>query len=123
MTIIELEKYQNNIAELGNLDEYSYENIFKVYTVDGYFMYNILKRVDFPDNIDETLVDYVRVDSKISWTNLSFKMYGTIKLWWLITCFNSIQNPVYLPEPGTILRILKPQYVKSVLDQIKNNGK
>jgi len=39
-------KYQNNIDELPNLEDYRYENIFKIYQKGDkdFYYYNILKK-------------------------------------------------------------------------------
>ena len=99
MSKIELNKTNNEIAsstgELVRLSDYEYENIFKMYkTGDGFFGYNILKTVILPEDIQPQLYDVVLVDRQMSWTNLSFLEYGTIKLWWLICITNKIHNPV-----------------------------
>ena len=55
-----------------------------------------------------------------SWTYLSNKFYGTIKLWWLICKFNKITNPFLELREGLTLKILKKEYVNNILQAIKN---
>ena len=55
----------------------------------------------------------------MAWTALSFQEYGSIRLWWLICVTNGILNPVLLPEPGTIIKVIKPEYVRDIIEQIK----
>ena len=122
----DLNKVQNGVDEIYNLDEYAYESIFKMYKDQGeFFAYNILKTVKIPKDLDSDAFFYIRVNGKMSWTKISFDQYGTIQLWWLICLANGIMNPVQLPKPGVILKIIKPLYVREILNSIRsqvNNG-
>lgn len=118
----ELSKTQNEIPALGNLNDFAYENIFSVYKEDDHFGYNILKTVKLPDELDPDTFTYVRIVGKTSWTALSFAEYRTIRLWWLICITNGILNPVILPEPGTVIKIIGPTFVRGVIDQMKNQS-
>ena len=125
MSKIELNKTNNEIAslsgELVRLSDYEYENIFKMYkTGDGFFGYNILRTVILPEDIQPELYDVVLVDRQMSWTNLSFLEYGTIKLWWLICITNKIQNPVQFPAQGMKLKIIKKEFVSQLINRIKS---
>ena len=115
---IELNKSQNSIIELEQLNEYAYERIFKVYKDDNHYAYNILRTIHIPEKLDDAVFYYTRVNGRVSWTNLSFDFYGSIKLWWLICIVNGILNPVILPKPGTVIKVIKPEYIKDFLHQI-----
>ena len=123
---------QNGLASLEDLNDFSYENIFSVYlesTNTGsesnptHFAYNILKAVKMPPDIDPDSFVYVEVVGKIAWTQLSFLEYGTIRLWWLICITNGILNPVKLPEPGSVIKVIKPTHVKTIISMIKSRLK
>ena len=115
----DLEVTRKNVTELGSLDEYAYETIFKMYKdQDQFFAYNILKNVRIPSDLDNQMFYYYTVAGQVAWTHLSNFHYGTIQLWWLICLSSGIKNPVELPEPGTILKIIKPMYVREILDSI-----
>lgn len=111
---------QNDITELPSLDKFRYENIFNVYqNSDNRYYYNLLRKVNFPDNIDETYYTTYTVQiNNIPYTYISYEQYGTIYLWWLICAVNNITNPVVFPAPGTKLKMLKPAYVRSVLQSL-----
>lgn len=99
------------------------ENIFNVY-VDGQneYYYNILRTVNFEglENLEATYFDIHVFNEEDSWTVLSFKYYGTTRLWWLICKVNNIFNPFENPEIGTKLIILKPELVHGlVLEQLR----
>jgi hypothetical protein len=46
-------------------------------------------------------------------------LYGTTYLWWLICIINGIQNPFDPNIAGKQIKVLKRQYLKTVLDSIK----
>ncbi|NBO99786.1 MAG: hypothetical protein EBU90_06620 [Proteobacteria bacterium] len=121
---MDLGQFQNNIESLPDLNDLRYENIFKVYkNPDNFYYYNITKTVTFPDNLDPTQFFYYRVRRKMPWTMVSFNIYNTIELWWLLCLINKIKNPVKVPKTGTLIKALLPDRVSSVLAEIKNQLK
>ena len=116
---------QSNITGLPLLGNNRYENIFKLYQNENkQFFYNLKKSITFPDDIDERYIDLFSLDRNVPWTVISYNIYGTIFLWWSITELNKISNPVILPKSGTVLKYIKPQYIKQIVSQIsgQNNG-
>jgi hypothetical protein len=113
-------QYQSSIAQLPKLQSTRYENIFKVYfDKDGVPLYNLNKSINFPNNLDPALFNIFIYDSPTHWPILSYKLYETIYLWWLVTEVNNIRNPFILPPVGTTLKYIKPEYIQYVLGQIK----
>ena len=117
-------EFQNNIEELPDLNEYRYENLFRVYQQDGYYIYNIINTLSFDKDLDREYYYEWMVNKPLPWTIISYIHYDTINLWWLICLLNGIMNPVHFPETGTVLKIFKPPYVRNILEQIssKING-
>ena len=118
----ELNKRHNDIIDepaIDSLHEYSYENVFNVFKDGIHYAYNILRAIHIPRKLDTDIFTYVRIQGKTSWTQLSYHEYRTIRLWWLICSANKILNPVMLPRPGMVIKIIKPQYVRSIIEQIK----
>ena len=115
-------KFQNNIEDLPVLELYRYENIFKVFETGdkNFYFYNINKKISLPDDLNTTFFDYVTLDKKIPLTTLSYRLYGTTYLWWLILVINKIDNPVRDLPVGKKLKYIKNEYIKDVLDNIKN---
>lgn len=111
-------EYQNNIDDLPKLNEYRFENLFKVYNVDGYYFYNIIGTLNIPEDLDPEFYYEWRVNKPMPWTIISYEHYETIYLWWLICSANQIQNPIEFAKTGTILKIIKPPYVREVVDRI-----
>tara|TARA_R110002051_G_C8478277_1_gene461202 strand:+ start:50 stop:361 length:312 start_codon:yes stop_codon:yes gene_type:complete len=97
-----------------------YENIFSKHsTSSGHVYYNILKTINFPEKLPISVVDDYTVTGALPYTVLSYKLYKTTKLWWLICLVNKIKNPVKLLAPGTKIKIIKPNIVGSILGQIQ----
>lgn len=113
--------FQKDIPYLSKSDEYSYENFLRLYlTKDNQFFYNLLSTQIFIEGELNTSTYYtIRVNKKVPWTTLSYNEYRNMNLWWLIMVVNNIRNPLLFPEPGTELKILYPNYVRFVLDAIK----
>ena len=112
---------QNNLTELVELDTFRYENLFNVYQNENeQYFYNLLAKVNFPQEIsDEYYTTFTVGNDSIPYTLISYKVYNTISLWWLICAVNHITNPIDFPAPNTQLKILKTQYVRNVLQSIK----
>ena len=121
---MDLGKYQNSIQDLPKLNNQRYENIFKMYDLKtGQYYYNLLRSIHFPENIDNTQITYITVKQTLPWTAISFNVYKTIELWWLICLLNKIDNPIKAPAIGTVIKVLNPYAVKNVLNEIGNNLK
>jgi hypothetical protein len=84
-----------------------------------YYFYNIGKKITLPDNIDEGVFDYFSVPDTLPLTTISYQVYGTIHLWWLILMTNNIQNSLKLISPGSVIKIIKKEYVSTILDSLK----
>lgn len=114
--------YQNNISDLNPLESNRYENIFNVDQTDAnnYYFYNIIKTVHInAKDLDPAFYFKHTVDRSTPFTSLSYRLYDSINLWWLICILNNINNPVEFIEPGTVLYIIKKQYLSTVLNEIK----
>jgi hypothetical protein len=113
---------QKDIQFLGKLNEFSFENFLRIYrSVDNHYFYNLLSNTVFiDDKLDPSTYYEIRVQKSVPWTTLSYNEYRTMHLWWLIMEVNKITNPLDYPQPGTVLKILFPQYVKVVIDTIYN---
>jgi hypothetical protein len=113
--------YQNDIADLDPISDERYENIFKVYNITdpdkGYYFYNILNKINIPSNIDESLLGFFDLDTKLPWTTFSYKIYRSQYLWWLIFLLNKPEN-IFYAEPGIRYKYLLPEYVNIVLNNI-----
>jgi hypothetical protein len=116
----DLGKFQEDITELSILEQYRYENIFKIYETGNkdFFYYNILKKIKLPDDLDDNLVNTVAYNEALPVTTLSYRIYGTTYLWWLIMVVNKISNPAKI-SGGTRIKYIKKEYLKPTIDSIK----
>ena len=113
-------KYIKNYKELKTPGSNSYETIFKVYqNDDGFYFYNILKKVSMSGMLRPNTFYRKRVDRRLPYTALSYMVYGNIDLWWLICIANNITNPVEMPKPGSMLKMIHPRLVNNVIENIK----
>jgi hypothetical protein len=102
-----------------------YENIFNMYQFDTsnkdtYVFYNILSKISVPNDLDPNVYQYYKIESQTALTTLSHKLYGSQHLWWLIMVLNNLKNPVKLIESGSILKIIKSEYLDLIFDSLKN---
>lgn len=98
------------------MKDYSY--IFNgYYTEEGTPYYFLNKRVVFPN--DQSLDFYVKyyVDVDTPWTILSYKLYGTIDYWWVLSSLNN--KMIFYAESGSEILIIHPDSIDDVLKQIK----
>jgi nucleoid-associated protein YgaU len=115
-------QYQNAITSLPNLNTFRYERIFKMYSTDqNQYYYNLLQSIFLPDEIDDSKVFYLNVKQNLPWTMISFNAYGNIELWWLIMLTNKIYNPIKNPPVGSVLKLIKPEYIAEILKEISNS--
>lgn len=112
--------FQNNVDLLKDLELYRYENIFKVYETGSknFYYYNILKKIQLPDDLNEALFDYFEIPDSLPLTTLSYRLYGTTYLWWLIMVVNKIDNPAMI-ESGKRIKFIKKPFLRTVLESIK----
>jgi hypothetical protein len=105
-------------------DPERYENIFNMYEFtnsndDSYVFYNILNKVQLPNNLDESIFEYYKVDSEMPLTTISYNIYKSQHLWWLIMAINKIRNPIKLLDRGSIIKIIKIDYLDIILESLK----
>mgnify|MGYP003656366762 CR=1 FL=1 len=112
---------RNEVAELTNLSRNLYENIFKVQLKEkddkAFYVYNLLNKVIFPDNLDSALIDEVVVRGDKPWTMLSFELYSTIDLWWTVYLLNK-PDYIFMAKAGTTYKYIKPGVMANVLQQL-----
>jgi nucleoid-associated protein YgaU len=111
--------YQNEIRELPRLKNENYENIFSVYQDnDNRYFYNLLQTLHFPENLPDSYFNSYTTGYNDTLPVISFRVYGDIRLWWVITHANKIVNPTAKISPGIILKIPKPEIVTEILTQL-----
>lgn len=119
----EFGNFQSNILDLPVLEAERYENIFKVYDIEKgpnnfYYFYNILKKIEIPNTLDASIVGTIDLNSSLPWTILSYKLYGTQYLWWLLFLLNKPKN-IFYAESGQSIKYILSDYITSVVDSIQ----
>jgi hypothetical protein len=117
-----IQSHQNDIPDLPNLTKYVLENLFPVHKDenDRYF-YNIIRTVTAPETLSTDKCYKYRVPAPTPLTNLSYRIYGRMELWWLICIVNKIDNPVQLIEAGTVLKVIKTSHIDEILGKIRRS--
>ena len=120
--VSEIGVYINEIPSYIEIESISYENFFKIHIYnDEFTFFNILKKINILTNsndIDPTYFKSYNVDVDIPWVVMSYKIYGTVNLWWLLCLINGVQDATKNPELGTTIRALKTQYINTIVNQI-----
>lgn len=116
--------FRKDVNILGENPEISYENIFRVYNTEGtdggnFLYYNLLNSVYLSDNLQPNTYYTITINRIMPWTAISYNEYRSIDLWWLIVLANGIINPVKYPAPGTVLKIIKPEFIPAILNDIQ----
>lgn len=112
---------QNDINDVNyRLNSQQYENVFNVYEDSdiGYF-YNLLRTINFPEDLDPDTYDIYVIESGDTWPQISWRVYSSVFLWWVICAVNQIQDPTKVPAPGIKIKILRPFYVKNLLNDVR----
>lgn len=90
------------------------KDIFNEYdTSEGVPFKLLSKRVHFPED-NESLYDYVYISENTPWTVLSYKIYGDIRYWWVLSQLNKkypfyakkTTNVKFIPK-NTLIEMLK----------------
>jgi hypothetical protein len=121
-TVTEIGLYISEIPSLADVENISYENFFKIHIYnDEFTFFNLLKKINILTNtndIDPVYFITYNMDVDIPWVVLSYKIYGTLNLWWLLCLVNNIQDATKNPELGSKVKAIKPQYVNTIISQI-----
>ncbi len=114
----------NNIEQLNKLSAEVYEVIFNVNLVENkeksFYFYNTLNKVIFPNYINKNIFDVQTLNTDLPWTTMSYNIYQTISLWWVIFLLN---NPDYIfkAKAGVAYKFIKPEYISNILSKINSN--
>ena len=118
-----LGKYQDDIDQLPELPITRYERSLKVNTVakEGkeFFTYNILSKIEFPDNIQSDILGLYTASADEPLTTSSYNIYGDIDSWWLLYLANktTIGNAFFV-SGGTQLQYILPDFRDLVYNSI-----
>jgi hypothetical protein len=118
--------YQNEIPSLSALQIQNYERIFKVFQQSvndkDFYIYNILKRIDFPE-IDSQYIEYYNVESRMALTILSYKIYEDIQSWWILYLLNKdkFEGAPFYVNGGTQIKYISDSVRTAIYTDITNS--
>lgn len=114
-----------NIADTGvtdiiTLTNYNIEKYIPVETdKDGVQFLNLMSTIHIPLDINPVYYDMYTPFENETFQTISYKHYGTIKLWWLICATNFIFDTTNGAVGGIPIKIIKKEYVQSILNSIE----
>jgi len=87
--------------------ETKFMNIFRSYIVNE----DILSDISFFETYEVSNGEY--------WDNVSYNLYNTPYLWWVIALLNNISNPFEELEDGDLLNVLRDDYVYQLITDLE----
>jgi hypothetical protein len=93
---------------------------FSVSQINGTYNFNINQNIYFKtyDTFAPSFFQNYQIMARDTWPLISYKLYNTIELWWLICRVNQIYNPTQSPTEGGIIKVLLPEIAKEVMRDI-----
>lgn len=114
---------QNEIPDksVSKLKAASLANIFNIYyDKDLKYTYNLLNKIYIPEELSRNLYTAIFPLPNEYLPQLSYRVYKTIDLAWLIAITNDIDNMLEPLAPAVPIRILRSEVVKNILTTIQN---
>ena len=87
--------------------ETKFLNIFRSYVIDQ----DSLRDISFYESYEISNGEY--------WDNISFNLYNTPFLWWVIALLNNVTNPFEEIEDGGELNVLRDDYVYQLISDLE----
>lgn len=118
-----MDKRRKDIAELSNLDNQHFENMFNVKTDgDDNYYYDLSDSLYInPDTMDPVLFGSYAIKGGDTLYSISELYYGTMNLWWVVGTTNRIDNPFDLENMiGDIIRLPIKSVVGEIISVISN---
>lgn len=120
MKITDLDEYRNYITR------FDLANMFNIYDDKNlgpdYKTYNINRGISITgiENIPATQVSTYTVKDGDTLNLISFNLYGTIELWWILAKINNIKDATITLEPGWVLYTLDKNTINKILNVMKS---
>jgi hypothetical protein len=121
MTITKVDEsfYELTGRKMGNISQLRLFNILRDH--DSTKFMNIWRSFSLSQYIttDVTFYDSYEVGSDMWWDNISYEIYGTPHLWWIVALMNNVVNPFEELEEGTNIKILREEYLYVLFKDIE----
>lgn len=97
--------------------------LFTTVKTDGELHYLINRSVyiNGADNPSPANFSTYNIQEGDNWTLISYKLYGTIDLWWLLCKVNRIADPTQVLQGGGNIKYLPQNIVDSLLTDLRNS--
>ena len=113
---------ETKITDLVNITNFNIESYLSVFeNKDGSNVLNLMKAVKIPQDINPVFYAVYTPTKNESFQTISYKHYGTIKLWWFVCATNYIFNSTEGAKEHIPLKIIKPEYVQTILNELAND--
>lgn len=99
-------------------NDFNYDSLFSRHVIDGKECILLSRSVVFPSDMTLDIYDKMYVMSDKPWTVVSYEIYGSINLWWLLYSLNRDKSMFYAPE-GSEITYIKNEYLDEVIRNIK----
>ena len=94
-----------------------YTKIFNEYTTtQGIPFLMLSKSVTFPSDNSLDIYQYLYADEDIAWTIVSYKLYGSIDYWWVLSALNPYMK--FYAKKGYVIKTIKSTHLETVLKYI-----
>lgn len=117
MKISEIYSLKNHITKKD------LSNLFHIKDIDNTgLVYSIMRTLHF-DHLNDVPLDYFNYYTAIvndTWPLISFKLYDTTELWWMLIKLNEIKNPFVEPLVGYKIRYISKATISDVLNTIRD---
>lgn len=95
----------------------NYQRIFNQYNTSQGIPFTLLsKSITFPQDDNLQIYQFMYSSQDVPWTIFSYKLYGTIDYWWVLSLLN--KNMKFYAERGKTIRIIKPSMLEQVIKYI-----
>jgi hypothetical protein len=115
------EPVENPTKKMSNTRYERFLNVYK--DSDDMLFYNLLRSIVVLPAEDSSVEDEYIVRPKDTWILISYKYYDDMNLWWLVCEYNQVKNPTELPKVGSKLKLLKPEFINSILTELNRQIK
>jgi len=104
---------------LDNITNLNIETKLPVETdSNGMDFINLMSNVSIPYNINPMFYTIYQPTQNESFQTISYKFYGTIKLWWFICKTNHLLNITEGANANVPLKIIKKEYVYNIIKEL-----
>lgn len=118
-----LNQFIKKNIQLNNISKYNFSNLFTVVNKGENSYFNMSTTINFSNLqlIPNNYFTYYKIIEGDTWTNIAYKFYHNIKLWWLICKFNNIKNPFTQLIINKVIKIPNQQLVNQIINLINND--